>query len=975
MNIKKICLLITLITFFSVSIHDFVYAKNDKLLYSPTINIKTSFDTDNKEQIIEDIIAILVNSGNDRTSTVEFLNNYLQNNNSNKNNLKITKINEMEYRIDIEKNGKIITKTINLPYLSEELKINNFLDEFYNEKKDNQYEIPNKIEDILNNIKDPNLLVELVNERNEKQKTELSPKPLNIEKLSDKKYKVEFSIQNTRTIFSAFIQKEENKWKASKIGVQGGQNDADTVTSILKLLQYIPKDAPVEINPDYFGQEVIEIKINNNGQPLRAENIRKEILKRYNLEQKEISVTRYYSYDDEGTIVIRKSAYSKIINSQNADKKNEEKSDEKIRKGVDIEINKNSLKKDNLNYTVIHCDENKFSKLDIENKKTKLIEMMKGSKVFICYPKIDVNWKFKDNQEYTINLIDKDGKLVKQEGKDEYSLVTVERRESDSKTTKKNNINVRIVNLGTHNNPEDVYLIDLQNAENFEKLDYKKQAEIMYEMLELINKYIENPSQKTIGLFTYEQGKYFSDLLLEFSEYHDKIKSNPNEQIDFEKIPNQALKYYVEKYQEMQITINKIKKFNDNNDFKATQKWDWSKVSDMPEELKKTEFIGQHPEFPENKIVYLPYDPETEYMIASDFHGNFQEEHSFEKVVKEFKEKKARGEKVVLILLGDYVDRGEDSGNIIKEIIDLVEAYKDSVIVLRGNHEDSTREAEGFLMGRLNFGITSYFDEQIAKFYKSLPLVCVIGDKVVAMHGGVPIKVEKVMETENNYQGVSTFKVSIVTSIKDWLSGNYDTKVKNEKDIFSYLAQDIVSGLEDLKDTSNSVQITWIGKYDYLNNEEGLYRYLEKMFSDNVLVIHGHNHNNQITIRGKENNETMQINKANIISVCSGLLNPERGSDYLLLPKGNVLNANFKKISEIKFSKTDLLRKKIEDIIKNLLEEKFMVNLKNRVYDIAGMFINLFKFENILENMISLNKLQLTQELETDKYKKFLQAI
>jgi serine/threonine protein phosphatase 1 len=67
--------------------------------------------------------------------------------------------------------------------------------------------------------------------------------------------------------------------------------------------------------------------------------------------------------------------------------------------------------------------------------------------------------------------------------------------------------------------------------------------------------------------------------------------------------------------------------------------------------------------------------------VLSDIHGSYKE---FMKMLKNVNFK--NGDK--LIMLGDYIDRGKDSYNVVKTVQSLQKKYgKENVIALRGNHE------------------------------------------------------------------------------------------------------------------------------------------------------------------------------------------------------------------------------------------------------------------------------------------------
>lgn len=72
----------------------------------------------------------------------------------------------------------------------------------------------------------------------------------------------------------------------------------------------------------------------------------------------------------------------------------------------------------------------------------------------------------------------------------------------------------------------------------------------------------------------------------------------------------------------------------------------------------------------------------------SDIHGHLAE---LEEALERIKDKASEGDR--LILLGDYIDRGPDSGGVLRRVFGLQKAYgPERVIVLRGNHEEMLLE-------------------------------------------------------------------------------------------------------------------------------------------------------------------------------------------------------------------------------------------------------------------------------------------
>lgn len=125
--------------------------------------------------------------------------------------------------------------------------------------------------------------------------------------------------------------------------------------------------------------------------------------------------------------------------------------------------------------------------------------------------------------------------------------------------------------------------------------------------------------------------------------------------------------------------------------------------------------------------------------IFGDVHGSYRDLRRFIDLLDVHNPEN----KVKLVFLGDYVDRGTNPVESFAYLLALKVLYPDRVILLMGNHEYSNTCRE-------NYYFT--FKEAVTLFYESytsiwknfkiaicfLPLAAIIDDKVYCAHGGIP---------------------------------------------------------------------------------------------------------------------------------------------------------------------------------------------------------------------------------------------
>ena len=121
-------------------------------------------------------------------------------------------------------------------------------------------------------------------------------------------------------------------------------------------------------------------------------------------------------------------------------------------------------------------------------------------------------------------------------------------------------------------------------------------------------------------------------------------------------------------------------------------------------------------------------------VIIGDIHGQYYDMiHMFEKVIDQRNVPKTK-----LLFLGDYVDRGLFSLEVLIFLYSLKLNYPKDVVLLRGNHE-SRAMTENFTFR--NDVLDRYKEEQVYEMFlesfDSMPLAAIVNNDYLCMHGGI----------------------------------------------------------------------------------------------------------------------------------------------------------------------------------------------------------------------------------------------
>ena len=120
-------------------------------------------------------------------------------------------------------------------------------------------------------------------------------------------------------------------------------------------------------------------------------------------------------------------------------------------------------------------------------------------------------------------------------------------------------------------------------------------------------------------------------------------------------------------------------------------------------------------------------DPVT---IVGDIHGQFYDLLRIFELGGQFEETK-------YLFLGDYVDRGSFSIEVILLLYSLKLNYPERIFLLRGNHE--CRQMSSFFNFRSEclhkYDIEVY--DSIMQSFDAMPIACIVNNKFIAVHGGI----------------------------------------------------------------------------------------------------------------------------------------------------------------------------------------------------------------------------------------------
>lgn len=138
-------------------------------------------------------------------------------------------------------------------------------------------------------------------------------------------------------------------------------------------------------------------------------------------------------------------------------------------------------------------------------------------------------------------------------------------------------------------------------------------------------------------------------------------------------------------------------------------------------------------------LLILPSEGES--IVVGDIHGDLD---SLIRILKQSRFfKKVEKDKVYVIFLGDYGDRGNETPEVYWVILKLKVSFPENVILLRGNHEPPP--GLGVHPFDLPYFLRARYGEEGKKllslftpFFNLLPHTLLVKEKYLMLHGGLP---------------------------------------------------------------------------------------------------------------------------------------------------------------------------------------------------------------------------------------------
>lgn len=128
-----------------------------------------------------------------------------------------------------------------------------------------------------------------------------------------------------------------------------------------------------------------------------------------------------------------------------------------------------------------------------------------------------------------------------------------------------------------------------------------------------------------------------------------------------------------------------------------------------------------------HSIIVVPRD----IIIVGDLHGNL---HDLLRILV----KNGLPPETNYLFLGDYVDRGEYSLEVVELVFALKLCFPENVFLLRGNHElSNVNMMYGFKQNIVDVYCSDALWQEFNNAFEYLPLIAIIAMQLICLHGGI----------------------------------------------------------------------------------------------------------------------------------------------------------------------------------------------------------------------------------------------
>lgn len=190
--------------------------------------------------------------------------------------------------------------------------------------------------------------------------------------------------------------------------------------------------------------------------------------------------------------------------------------------------------------------------------------------------------------------------------------------------------------------------------------------------------------------------------------------------------------------------------------------------TDLEEFVQLCERVGmllsEERQLAENAYIkgrLVEVQPRGEATVIGDLHGDLA---TLKQILGDsnFVEKSRRGDKSLLIFLGDYGDRGLYSPEVYYVVLRLKENHPGNVVLMRGNHEGPKdllaypHDLPIQLQSRFGEGWSTAY-AKLRELFTHMHNALIVDRKYIMLHGGVPTQAESVEEVAYAHEMHPTF--------------------------------------------------------------------------------------------------------------------------------------------------------------------------------------------------------------------------